>query len=355
MQSIQAKRKLTFAAGPAKNDPSTQALQHQINMARRQQTMSAPAQARRITTTGLAKISLPDMPSIPSADDITPDKMAGMGGVGVGFGMGSGGGGGGNGTGAGVTLFGFHDATVGGLPGRMYDLKQTSGRQPTGMDNTIYGQVVGDFIKSGMHESKFRGYYKAAKPLYAPYLCVPEINAELAPQAFDVQNEVQPRQWMGLYKGTVKAPESGTFRFVGNGDDILFVKFDSRKVLNGNLDSKGQLGGDAADKMLGVKTERRYDYHWPKSGDRLIAEGEAFTVEAGQSYPIEIIIGEWPGGYSHFILLIEKVGEDYAKTEDGAPILPVFRMTDAAVPGDSVNGAHPSAPPDRWPRVDRDG
>jgi len=76
VQSIQAKRKLTFQGGPASPNPSTRALEHQINMTRMQQTMSAPAQARRITTTGLAKISLPDMPSLPAADDFTPDKMS---------------------------------------------------------------------------------------------------------------------------------------------------------------------------------------------------------------------------------------------------------------------------------------
>jgi hypothetical protein len=65
IQSIQARRKLTFQGGPGTPNASTQALEHQINMTRRQQTMSAPAQAKRITTTGLAKISPPLMTSPP--------------------------------------------------------------------------------------------------------------------------------------------------------------------------------------------------------------------------------------------------------------------------------------------------
>ncbi|MDQ3622878.1 MAG: VWA domain-containing protein [Verrucomicrobiota bacterium] len=93
VQQIQAKRKLTFTAGPPVANPSKRAIEHKVSMARKKTTMSAPAQAKRITTAGLAKFALPEMPSMPSATDVLPNRMAGLGGTGQGFGAGGAGGG----------------------------------------------------------------------------------------------------------------------------------------------------------------------------------------------------------------------------------------------------------------------
>jgi hypothetical protein len=100
VQRIQGKRKLTFQGGPPVVNASQRALEHKVTMAKKKASMSAPAQAKRITTTGLAKIALPEMPSMPHATEVLPNRMAGMGGTGTGLGfggggLGSGGGGGG--------------------------------------------------------------------------------------------------------------------------------------------------------------------------------------------------------------------------------------------------------------------
>jgi hypothetical protein len=108
VQTIQAKRKVTFQGPPSAPNPSTRALEHKVSMAKKQQTMSAPAQAKRIASTGLSAIALPEMPNMPTGTDIIPGKMAGMGGTGVGIGPAGGmGGGGGGGGGAGINFFGL--------------------------------------------------------------------------------------------------------------------------------------------------------------------------------------------------------------------------------------------------------
>lgn len=107
VQSIQAKRKLQFAGGPPTSNPSKRALEHKVSMAKKTKTMSAPAQAKRITTTGLSKVALPDMPVIATATDVIPNRMAGMGGIGQGFGVSGGGGMGGGGGGSGINFFGL--------------------------------------------------------------------------------------------------------------------------------------------------------------------------------------------------------------------------------------------------------
>ena len=85
VQRYQASRRLTFKGGAPTTNPSKRAMEHQVAMAKKKNTMSAPAQARRITTAGLAKIVLPEMPAMPTATTVTPNRMAGMGGVGAGL------------------------------------------------------------------------------------------------------------------------------------------------------------------------------------------------------------------------------------------------------------------------------
>ncbi len=46
------------------------------------------------------------------------------------------------------------------------------------------------------------------------------------------------------------------------------------------------------------------------------------TVKAGQSYPIEILIGERPGGQCGFQLLVEQDGVDYRKDGGETPSSP---------------------------------
>lgn len=113
VQQIVAKRKMSFAGGPPNSNPQRRAIEHKVSMAKKKKTMSAPAQAKRITTAGLSRVALPDMPTMPTATDVMPGQMAGMGGTGTGLGLPGGGAGGmsGGGGGMGINFFGLR-ATV---------------------------------------------------------------------------------------------------------------------------------------------------------------------------------------------------------------------------------------------------
>ncbi len=110
VQQMNAKRKITFQGGPPTVNPSKRALEHKVALGQKKKSGGAPAQAKRIATTGVAKISLPEMPAIAVTNDYTPSKMSGMGGMGfgtgMGIGMGNGGGmgGGGGGGGGGINM-----------------------------------------------------------------------------------------------------------------------------------------------------------------------------------------------------------------------------------------------------------
>lgn len=107
VQNVAAKRKMTFTGGPPTTNPSKRALEHQVAMGKKKNMMSAPAQAKRITTTGLAKVALPEMPAMPALTDVMPTRITGMGGMGFGPGGGGGGGLGSGGGGSGINFFGL--------------------------------------------------------------------------------------------------------------------------------------------------------------------------------------------------------------------------------------------------------
>lgn len=87
-----------------------------------------------------------------------------------------------------------------------------------------------------------------------------------------------------------------------------------------------------------------------------LAVGKEFEVEAGKKYPIEILISEIPGGLFCASLLIEEIGQEYKKVENGAPILPLFRL-DGSLPeptkADNAPPYDPNGPV--WKRVQARG
>lgn len=322
VQIFGPKPKQTFtAAGHQSPTAVSRVIEHKVSLARQQSSASAPVAVKRVTTTSASKSALPAMPAMPQIDSpIAPlAAMSGMGGLGTGMtgtgGFGNGGGGGGSG-GGGLNLFGLKTGGA-GLAGTFYDLKQTTTHLSTNMTPDMYGKIMNDFANGGFNTSVLNRYFRSTKPLYASQIWIPNIPAEEGPSAFQLRGVVQPRMWLVHYRGTVTAPASFTFHFVGAGDDLMMVKFDGRLVLSRNWYVNTNWHPFA-----------NYDY-----GFSLIAQGfakgNAIKVEAGRTYPMEVVIGEQPGGEMFATLLQEIQGENYEKDKKGNPILPVFRMTNA--------------------------
>ena len=329
VQRYQANRKLTFKAGPPSPNPSTRALEHKVQMAKKQSTMSAPSIAKRITTSGLAKVALPEMPAMPKLA-APPVKMAGAGGVDVSFNPGgtaisSGGGAGG----AAVPFFGFKESRGGGsLVGKFYDLKQLKNRQPSKLDDQNgYAGEIAKFVNSGFNEANLEKYFVGPNPLFTTQIFIPKINSGQGPQAFGLGGQVQPKMWVVVYRGNVIPTESGTFRFVGVCDDILVVRFNGRVVLDSGSMTPSGHGPQKFYAGDGLKLENRKGMEWYKGSGR----GEPFQVTGGQSYPMEVMIGEWPGGDFKAWLQIEKEGVEYEKDSKGVPILPIFKLAPSEV------------------------
>jgi hypothetical protein len=117
VQNIQTKRKLTFQEGPPVVNATHRAIEHKVSMVQKKRTGGAPPQSRRIVSTGMSSISLPEMPRMPAANLMSPSAMPGMAGAGFGPGTGVGSaaspamGAGRGAAGGGFSFFGFRGAT----------------------------------------------------------------------------------------------------------------------------------------------------------------------------------------------------------------------------------------------------
>ena len=338
VQSIVAKRKLTFTSAPPSPNKSQRALEHKVTMAKKQNTMSAPAQAKRITSTGLAKVSLPDMPAISSSTDFNAGKMAGMGGTGVGLGF-KGGlatSGGKGALGGPISFFGMRGKNENVLKAKFYDLKQTNDKKPSKpLTNNDFVDIVKKFVKDNNWSlSTLSKYYCAPAPLFSPRLYVPVDDSFEAPKAFGVEKEVGPFFWFVHYKGRFRALKKGTFRFVGAGDNALVVRLNKKNVLACN-DIDPSANSNPPEK-LGLACA-------PLNGWSLEA-GQWFNVNQGQTFDIEILTGDAGGGLFSAFLFYEEKGATYPRRPDGSAfVYPILEFDGSPMP--EINKPNPFNPP----------
>lgn len=217
-----------------------------------------------------------------------------------------------------------------GLIGTFYDLKQTRDRKPTSLTPDQYGEIVSEFAKRWSSE-KLRKYFTAPTLLTSSQIFTPNIRADAAPKAFGVEKDVLPSMWVAWYRARVSPPKSGTYHFVGAGDDVLVVRFNGKTALD-RCWFKSVGTGDF---------EPVATYAYDRSGSAGFAfpggfaKGPGFEVRQGEYYDIDILIGEQPGGWFFASLLIEEEGVEYRKDSAGNPILPIFRVEeDSPIKGD---------------------
>ena len=330
---------------------------------KQRKTMSsiAPRVAAKDVASGftLPEPESSDMSALPSLS--SGSISGGLGGRGTGGGKGNGNGPGfGNGAGIGMgggtgkmNPFGMLEPANNALVGTFYDLKQDRNRRPTNVgEATKFQEIVDksreilyDFVKRGWNEREFAKYYQAPQKLYQTKVFMPSMDANEAPKAFNCAQEVQGSRWVVVYRGAVRPPKTGKFRFVGAGDDVLAIRFNGKMVFDYGYESATAnigLNGKAS------KLKDDNDRDWkrlrrdmtmpspveirPQGSGRVVkdlgglAVGLEFEANAGTDYPIEILISEIPGGLFAAYLMIEEVGATYQKDKNGSPILPVFRL-----------------------------
>lgn len=208
------------------------------------------------------------------------------------------------------------------LLGTLYDLKQDPQRRPTGVDPGDFITIVSEFIRSGWDERVLNRYYRASRPILATHIFIPTIDAGEAPRAFGVEKAVQPSRWVIVYKAEIIPPEDGVYRFVGGSDDYIAIRVNDRLVLSSgrpdcNVATEGfwEREGEAGRQLNGLE----------------IHYGSWVEFRRDRSSSLEILVGERPGGQFDAYVLIQRQGAQYAEDRRGNPVLPVFRVAQAAI------------------------
>lgn len=205
------------------------------------------------------------------------------------------------------------------LIGIFYDLKQTQQREPIPQFAQRYAASLDEFFISGFDEALLNRFFRAATPLYTTQFSIPMMNANGAPKAFGVEGVVKPSYWVVHYKGQIAPPSDGTYRFVGNFDDLLIVAINRKVILDGSRP-------DTRFPKLGWKEPADKG---PKVAANELAEyGDWIDLKAGRPVDVDIVIGERPGGQFHGVLLYEKKGETYARDARGQAVLPLFQLAE---------------------------
>ncbi len=193
-------------------------------------------------------------------------------------------------------------------------------------------------INSYFNEGKsnaFSSFYSSPQKLYASSFYVPMTTAAYAPYAYQCKDICQPAGWVCVYRGKVRAPKTGEFRFIGAGDDTLVVRFGGKRAEDVVLEAgyivpslwkkddptlagykvSGKKSLDYWARIRNGEFKNKKDYIQIKTAETQIwnqelgglTAGKAFKVTEGETYPIEIMVSEIPGGAFGYCLFIEDV------------------------------------------------
>ena len=299
-----SKKHVSFVAAPP--PPPSDEVEHKVELAKKNNVESAPPDLKRITTSALSPISLPDVPETPVTDEVTPTTLAGSGDIGEGFGGGNGNGRG-DGGGGGPD---FGSPNGNGLEGNFFDFTQDQAgtRVTTGPFEPIVASFVKEWKPGAGHD-----FYESPNQIKTPRIFVPVTPDEKAGAAFQ-SPESSHAFWLVHYHMRFTSSQTGKYQFVGWGDNVLIVALDGKVVL------------EASDKQfLHLSFNKRIgDVKLPgKKPNTPIFAGEGFTISADDQHDIDVLIGD-EGGVTTSALFIQSDGDNPAFAENGAPKVPLF-------------------------------
>ena len=232
------------------------------------------------------------------------------------------------------TLFGFSEKMGGELEGTMYDLKlKADGKKPSGIDEKSFPEAVKKIVRNRFRPASLAEFYRVDKKFFATMFYIPLQEAGEAPKTFGVQGKVKPNNFIIHYTGSFAAPEDGTYRFVGLGDESIIVMVDGSVKLEGNwvpFLSYAERNDRQGDSVLEFFPTIKQNEPWAR-----LREGEWLNLKAGQPRRLDVLLVEQgdpsaPGGGNFaFILLIEKQGIKYETKKRGGQtvtVLPPFLL-----------------------------
>lgn len=223
------------------------------------------------------------------------------------------------------------------LVGHFYDLNQLADSSPQPnpslailQPGPLAKRELSLFTQGTWGASDLAKFYRAPVTLYASQFFITDIRAEEAPKAFRAEKTAQGDAWIIHYQGRVSPPTTGSYRFVGGAADLLVVRLNGTVVLEGGSTPVSTFKSDISPlRIYSHKIQMRGVSRAKDRRSRFVT-GNKMDLRAGLFYEIDIIIGKSSAEKFSAFLYFEQEGVTYKKDPRGNPILPVFRVDDAA-------------------------
>ncbi len=279
-----------------------------------------------------ATVEQSPFPFDPSMLDAAPvSNSGGLGGEGLGDGFGEGNGKGG---------MGSDKKVASSFSGYLWDMKRTAVGKPSVYEkSSSNGQVLefeSTFYNKTWNVAMLSPYFRAKTQLFSTCFFMPNCRDEEAVHAYDPQGKhgLQKSRWVALYRAKVKAPETGTFRFVGAADTVMAVRFDGKNVLACGLHNlRNATWNEWSDKPDVKKKRHLVEYDGIQAWNMSMGGfevGEEFDVKKDEWYEMQVMISEIGGGEFGFCLLIEELRPNQAPDKNGKPLYQLFRTAFSA-------------------------
>ena len=220
----------------------------------------------------------------------------------------------------------------GALIGAIIDVKTTNdpndpkGRPLGYSGNTtkIFADRFKNCISGNFTDAACAHVRKLQKRVAMSNLFIKPQMATKGPEAFGVQDIVEPKGWAVYYVGDITPTEKARYRLWGYYDDYILVRINGKVVMEYKWPCKTV--GDAglctgwkpepdSEKLLG-KYNSSQKFTW-------LAPSDWWEAKPGQKIKLEIVIAEKDGGWTGGLLCIEKEGETYPQHK-GQPVFPIF-------------------------------
>jgi len=218
-----------------------------------------------------------------------------------------------------VSVFGGGQSIGNDFEGTLYDLKRDRNGRDIPMDDDTFRMELRKYVLSGWEPSELSRYYRSPKKLYTTHFMLPPLPTPMAPDVYGMP-EMKSYHFMMIYRGKLVSKEEITFRFWGNGDAYMMVRVDGKEVFldcwPGHLAYFDWWQSSSADSLK---------YYL---GNKQAAVGDWITLEAGKPVDMEVMFGEWRGGFLAAMLTVEVKGMEYENNNQGGPILPAFKTAE---------------------------
>jgi len=296
--TVVQKEEKTFVPPPPVERPKMKLKKPQVKVKK----TNKPKPTNRIVTK-VKRASMPDI-QLPEMSGMSDGLAGGIGGFELIPDLGD------------VTMLGSAQSIGNDFEGTFYDLKRDRGGGLIAMDGEKFLMLLRDFATSGWKTSKFAPYWRAEKKLYTTHFMVPPIVAPKAPDFFG-HPDVESYYFFVHYKGQLVYKEDITFRFWGGGDAYILVTVGGENVFVNGVEARL----DILDYWQ-TSSADSYKYYL---ADKTMKVGDWITLKAGEPVDMQVLFGEWAGGYVSGMLLVEVEGVEYPESDQGGPLLPVFK------------------------------